>query len=116
MDEEGKRNHVRGCIKTTMGPWAVRRKGDDGIVSMSWRRPSVQERENNKLRERHRRAVAKKIFAGLRKHGNYSLPKHPDQNDLLKALCEEAGWHVDDDGTIRRKVSTSPFSSIHLLM
>ena len=49
--------------------------------------------------------MAQKIFAGLKEHGNYNLPKHADSNDLLKALCEEAGWHVDEDGTIYKKVS-----------
>lgn len=39
------------------------------------RLPSWKERENNKKRERKRRAVAAKIFAGLRAYGNYKLPK-----------------------------------------
>ncbi|KAL0338131.1 UNVERIFIED_CONTAM: BES1/BZR1protein 3 [Sesamum angustifolium] len=62
---------------------------------------------NNKQRERRRRYVTRKIFAGLRAHGNYNLPKHADSNDLLKALCEEAGWHVEEDGTIFRKQPVS---------
>ncbi|KAG6488570.1 hypothetical protein ZIOFF_049817 [Zingiber officinale] len=94
----------RGCIKETAGPWRVRRRGRDGAVKTSDRWPSPRERENNRHREQQRRRVAAKIYAGLRAHGNYQLPKHADQNDVLKALCQEAGWHVEEDGTIYRKV------------
>ncbi|KAI3797527.1 hypothetical protein L1987_32785 [Smallanthus sonchifolius] len=58
-----------------------------------------KERENNKRRERRRRAIAAKIFVGLRVYGNYKLPKHCDNNDVLKAHCNEAGWIVEEDGT-----------------
>ncbi|KAK4345532.1 hypothetical protein RND71_035708 [Anisodus tanguticus] len=75
----------------------------DGSVVTKFRYPSDRERQKNKQREQRRRTVAHKIFAGLRAHGNYKLPKHADTNDLLMALCEEAGWHVEDDGTIYRK-------------
>ncbi|KAJ9563201.1 hypothetical protein OSB04_008361 [Centaurea solstitialis] len=67
------------------------------------RLPSWKERENNKRRERRRRAIAAKIFAGLRVYGNYKLPKHCDNNEVLKALCNEAGWIVEEDGTTYRK-------------
>lgn len=67
------------------------------------RLPTWKERENNKRRERRRRAIAAKIFAGLRSQGNYKLPKHCDNNEVLKALCVEAGWVVEDDGTTYRK-------------
>ncbi|CAM8999375.1 unnamed protein product [Rhodiola kirilowii] len=67
------------------------------------RLPSWKERENNKRRERRRRAIAAKIFAGLRVYGNYKLPKHCDNNEVLKALCDEAGWTVEPDGTTYRK-------------
>ncbi|CAL5342047.1 hypothetical protein CsSME_00026543 [Camellia sinensis var. sinensis] len=67
------------------------------------RLPSWKERENNKRRERRRRAIAAKIFAGLRMYGNYKLPKHCDNNEVLKALCDEAGWTVELDGTTYRK-------------
>lgn len=67
------------------------------------RMPTWKERENNKKRERKRRAIAAKIFAGLRMYGNYKLPKHCDNNEVLKALCEEAGWTVESDGTTYRK-------------
>ncbi|KAL6199041.1 hypothetical protein ACLB2K_028828 [Fragaria x ananassa] len=67
------------------------------------RLPSWKERENNKKRERRRRAIAAKIFAGLRMYGNYKLPKHCDNNEVLKALCNEAGWTVELDGTTYRK-------------
>ena len=72
------------------------------------RQPTWKERENNKRRERRRRAIAAKIFAGLRMYGNYKLPKHCDNNEVLKALCTEAGWVVEEDGTTYRKVSSSP--------
>ncbi|KAL4585750.1 hypothetical protein LXL04_010375 [Taraxacum kok-saghyz] len=69
------------------------------------RLPTWKERENNKRRERRRRAIAAKIFAGLRVYGNYKLPKHCDNNEVLKALCNEAGWIVEEDGTTYRKGS-----------
>lgn len=68
------------------------------------RAPTWKERENNKRRERRRRAIAAKIFAGLRMYGNYNLPKHCDNNEVLKAVCREAGWTVEEDGTTYRKV------------
>uniref|UniRef100_A0A1J3G0Q1 Protein BZR1 homolog n=1 Tax=Noccaea caerulescens TaxID=107243 RepID=A0A1J3G0Q1_NOCCA len=67
------------------------------------RKPSWRERENNRRRERRRRAVAAKIYTGLRAQGNYNLPKHCDNNEVLKALCAEAGWVVEEDGTTYRK-------------
>ncbi|EYU32803.1 hypothetical protein ABFS82_14G047100 [Erythranthe guttata] len=69
------------------------------------RKPSWRERENNRRRERRRRAVAAKIYTGLRAQGNYNLPKHCDNNEVLKALCAEAGWTVEPDGTTYRKGS-----------
>uniref|UniRef100_A0A1J3J4E3 Protein BZR1 homolog n=1 Tax=Noccaea caerulescens TaxID=107243 RepID=A0A1J3J4E3_NOCCA len=69
------------------------------------RMPTWKERENNKRRERRRRAIAAKIFTGLRSQGNYKLPKHCDNNEVLKALCVEAGWIVHEDGTTYRKGS-----------
>ncbi|XP_059664511.1 BES1/BZR1 homolog protein 4-like isoform X2 [Cornus florida] len=91
------------------------------------RLPTWKERENNKRRERRRRAIAAKIYAGLRMYGNYKLPKHCDNNEVLKALCNEAGWTVEEDGTTYRKgckpvdcmdiaggsASASPCSSYH---
>ena len=76
-----------------------------GGGSSSGRLPTWKERENNKRRERRRRAIAAKIFSGLRAQGNYKLPKHCDNNEVLKALCSEAGWIVEDDGTTYRKVN-----------
>ncbi|TKY70480.1 BES1/BZR1-like protein 2 [Spatholobus suberectus] len=67
------------------------------------RLPTWKERENNKRRERRRRAIAAKIYTGLRAQGNYKLPKHCDNNEVLKALCSEAGWIVEEDGTTYRK-------------
>ncbi|XP_068665145.1 BES1/BZR1 homolog protein 4-like [Aristolochia californica] len=91
------------------------------------RLPTWKERENNKRRERRRRAIAAKIYSGLRMYGNYKLPKHCDNNEVLKALCAEAGWAVEEDGTTYRKgckpvermevvggsASASPCSSYH---
>ncbi|XP_074358891.1 BES1/BZR1 homolog protein 4-like [Apium graveolens] len=64
---------------------------------------SCRERENNKMRERRRRAITANIFAGLRTHGNYTLPKHCDNNEVLRALCSQAGWTVEPDGTTYRQ-------------
>ena len=79
------------------------------------RLPTWKERENNKRREGRRRAIAAKIFAGLRLYGNYKLPKHCDNNEVLKALCAEAGWTVEEDGTTYRKVKC-PTASFLLLV
>ncbi|KAL6220527.1 hypothetical protein ACLB2K_008283 [Fragaria x ananassa] len=70
----------------------------------SGRLPTWKERENNKRRERRRRAIAAKIYSGLRAQGSYKLPKHCDNNEVLKALCAEAGWVVEEDGTTYRKL------------
>ncbi|KAL5732192.1 hypothetical protein ACHQM5_004839 [Ranunculus cassubicifolius] len=72
------------------------------------RLPTWKERENNRRRERRRRAIASKIYSGLRMYGNYPLPKHCDNNEVLKALCNEAGWTVEDDGTTYRKGCKPP--------
>ncbi|KAJ1384929.1 hypothetical protein SESBI_42078 [Sesbania bispinosa] len=79
----------------------------DGATSAAnnRRKPSWRERENNRRRERRRRAIAAKIYTGLRAQGNYNLPKHCDNNEVLKALCAEAGWTVEEDGTTYRKGS-----------
>ncbi|KAL2247041.1 BES1/BZR1 homolog protein 2-like [Sesamum indicum] len=76
--------------------------------SSTGRLPSWRERENNKRRERRRRAIAAKIYSGLRAQGNYKLPKHCDNNEVLKALCAEAGWVVEEDGTTYRKGCKPP--------
>eukprot|EP00268_Persea_americana_P008264 TRINITY_DN13190_c0_g1_i2.p1 TRINITY_DN13190_c0_g1~~TRINITY_DN13190_c0_g1_i2.p1 ORF type:complete len:319 (-),score=74.37 TRINITY_DN13190_c0_g1_i2:606-1562(-) len=78
----------------------------------SSRLPTWKERENNKRRERRRRAIAAKIYSGLRAQGNYKLPKHCDNNEVLKALCNEAGWAVEEDGTTYRKGCRPPPSEI----
>ncbi|KAH0875922.1 hypothetical protein HID58_073284 [Brassica napus] len=72
------------------------------------RKPSWRERENNRRRERRRRAIAAKIYTGLRAQGGYNLPKHCDNNEVLKALCSEAGWLVEEDGTTYRKGCSRP--------
>ncbi|KAJ6808354.1 protein BZR1-like protein 1-like [Iris pallida] len=78
------------------------------MTSGGGRLPTWKERENNKRRERRRRAIAAKIFTGLRTLGNYKLPKHCDNNEVLKALCAEAGWNVEEDGTTYRKGCKPP--------
>ncbi|CAI8606419.1 unnamed protein product [Vicia faba] len=67
------------------------------------RKPTWREKENNKMRERKRRAITTNIFNGLRTQGNYNLSKNCDTNEVLKALCNEAGWEVEQDGTTYRK-------------
>ncbi|KAG7623146.1 BES1/BZR1 plant transcription factor N-terminal [Arabidopsis suecica] len=86
--------------------------GGGGGGSSSGRTPTWKERENNKKRERRRRAITAKIYSGLRAQGNYKLPKHCDNNEVLKALCLEAGWIVEDDGTTYRKGFKQPASDI----
>ncbi|CAM8998759.1 unnamed protein product [Rhodiola kirilowii] len=76
------------------------------------RKPSWRERENNRRRERRRRAIAAKIYAGLRAQGNFNLPKHCDNNEVLKSLCREAGWIVDEDGTTYRKGCKRPIDMV----
>ncbi|XP_039066900.1 BES1/BZR1 homolog protein 2-like [Hibiscus syriacus] len=39
---------------------------------------------------------------------SYKLPKHFDNNEVLKALCAEAGWIVEEDGTTYRKGCKPP--------
>ncbi|XP_022962029.1 protein BRASSINAZOLE-RESISTANT 1-like [Cucurbita moschata] len=87
-----------------------RKMTSDGATSatISRRKPSWRERENNRTRERRRRAIAAKIYAGLRAQGNFNLPKHCDNNEVLKALCADAGWTVEDDGTTYRKGCRPP--------
>ncbi|CAN6230983.1 unnamed protein product [Urochloa humidicola] len=67
------------------------------------RTPSAEERENNRQREQRRRSVTARIYFGLRNYGNYTLPRHCDNNEVLKALCREAGWVVEPDGTTYRR-------------
>ena len=112
MVKEGGEGLKSGCIKSSHGPWLVHKTTKDGGVVTKYRYPSEKERQNNKQRERKRRSISKKIFAGLRAYGNYQLPKHADSNDLLRALCDEAGWHVDEDGNVYKKVH-SLFLNFH---
>lgn len=95
----------------TRGPWKVQRTTKDGRLVTKFRYPSETERHNNKERERQRRAVTQKIFAGLRAHGNYKLPKYADTNDVLKAVCKEAGWIVEDDGTVYGRMNSKNASN-----
>ncbi|GAB4834029.1 hypothetical protein Ancab_032283 [Ancistrocladus abbreviatus] len=99
---EVKERKQRGCIKATKGPWIVHRTTKKGTVT-SLRFPTEGERQKNKERERRRREITRRIFAGLRAHGNYNLPPHADNNDILRAVCEEAGWLVLEDGSVCRK-------------
>ncbi|KAL6197120.1 hypothetical protein ACLB2K_032732 [Fragaria x ananassa] len=63
---------------------------------------SESEKEKTKMRERQRRAIAAKIFHGLRKHGGYKLSPRADINEVLRHLANEAGWLVEPDGTTYR--------------
>ncbi|CAM8939130.1 hypothetical protein QQ045_014585 [Rhodiola kirilowii] len=81
---------------------------EGGGSAASRRKPSWRERENNRRRERRRRAIAAKIFTGLRAQGNFNLPKQCDNNEVLKSLCRDAGWVVEDDGTTYRKGCKRP--------
>ncbi|KAF3780778.1 Beta-amylase 8 [Nymphaea thermarum] len=65
-------------------------------------REREREKERTKLRERHRRAITSRMLAGLRQHGNFTLPARSDMNDVLAALAREAGWTVEGDGTTYR--------------
>ncbi|CAI5952826.1 unnamed protein product [Closterium sp. NIES-65] len=79
-------------------------------------RLTESEKEKTKLRERQRRAITTKIFAGLRKYGGYNLPPRADINDVLRALAAEAGWVVESDGTTYRSPGSQPptrHSSLH---
>ncbi|CAM0946054.1 unnamed protein product [Alopecurus aequalis] len=87
--------------------------GGSGMGGMAASRvPTWRERENNRRRERRRRAIAAKIFSGLRTQGNYTLPKHCDNNEVLKALADEAGWTVEPDGTTYRKGCKPPPAAV----
>ncbi|CAL5332297.1 unnamed protein product [Camellia sinensis] len=91
---------------------AAAAEAEGGAEGGGRRKPSWRERENNRRRERRRRALASKIYSGLRAQGNYNLPKHCDNNEVLKALCSEAGWTVEPDGTTYRKGCKPPPSEI----
>ncbi|PWZ29721.1 Protein BZR1 3 [Zea mays] len=87
--------------------------GKQGTVRES--EPSWRERENNnQRRERRRRVVASRIFAGLRRYGNYALPRHYDNNVVLMALCGEAVWTVEADGTTYRRGGKPPAGDQHM--
>lgn len=120
-------NQVRRGVESGGGVAVAEvRMTSDGATSAATnrRKPSWRERENNRRRERRRRAISAKIYSGLRAQGNYNLPKHCDNNEVLKALCAEAGWAVEEDGTTYRKVLffflrqcswRSRFPDLHLL-
>lgn len=80
------------------------RTGSRGRCASASRRGRPERENNNQRRERRRRVVASRIFAGLRRYGNYALPRHYDNNVVLMALCEDAGWTVEADGTTYRRV------------
>lgn len=88
-------------------PKEVTCESDSKSGTSSMAKLSASEKEKTKLRERQRRAITTKIFAGLRKYGGYNLPPRADINDVLKALASEAGWVVEPDGnTYRSQVTT----------
>lgn len=67
---------------------------------------TAKERERNKRRQYKRRAIASRIFVGLRqyavKEGKLSN-KQCDNNELLKALCRETGYIVEEDESTSHK-------------
>ncbi|KAE8682262.1 Uroporphyrinogen decarboxylase [Hibiscus syriacus] len=60
------------------------------------------EKERTKLRKRNRRAFTRRLLAGLRQYGDFSLPVRSDMNAVLAALAREVGWTVESDGTTYR--------------
>lgn len=44
-------------------------------------------------------------------YGSYKLPKHYDNKEVLKALCNETGWIVEEDGIFYRMVLLKFISS-----
>ncbi|MBA0650856.1 hypothetical protein Goklo_018234 [Gossypium klotzschianum] len=66
------------------------------------RKPSWRERERTTGGGRGGGAIIAKIYSRPRAQGNYNLPKHYNNNKVLKALCAKAGWVVEDDGTTYR--------------
>lgn len=85
-------------------------EGDSSYGGGGRRKASWRERENNRRRERRRRAIAAKIYGGLRAQANFNIQKHCDNNEVLKALCAQAGWIVEPDGTTYPKVRKYRFS------
>ncbi|MFQ6667976.1 hypothetical protein Gotur_033812 [Gossypium turneri] len=77
----------------------------------SKRKPSWRERERTTGGGRGGGAIVAKIYSRPRAQGNYNLPKHYNNNNVLKALCAKVGWVVEDDGTTYRNVPNLPFSS-----
>ncbi|KAE8671536.1 Omega-hydroxypalmitate O-feruloyl transferase [Hibiscus syriacus] len=60
------------------------------------------EKERTKLLKRNRRAFTRRLLAGLRQYGDFSLPVRSDMNAVLAALAREAGWTVESDDTTYR--------------
>ncbi|XP_024391346.1 uncharacterized protein [Physcomitrium patens] len=93
-------------------PKEVTCESDSKSGTSSMAKLSASEKEKTKLRERQRRAITTKIFAGLRKYGGYNLPPRADINDVLKALASEAGWVVEPDGNTYR---SQHFKRVHVM-
>ncbi|RCV19436.1 hypothetical protein SETIT_3G384300v2 [Setaria italica] len=100
----GGRDHDKGkgiVLGYRYGSARSRAKGR--ARNLSARTPSQVERENNRRRERRRRLVSSRIYTALRAEGNYTLPRNCNNNEVLKAVCREAGWVVEPDGTTYRR-------------
>ncbi|MBA0615627.1 hypothetical protein Godav_015748, partial [Gossypium davidsonii] len=76
------------------------------------RKPSWRERERTTGGGRGGGAIIAKIYSRPRAQGNYNLPKHYNNNKVLKALCAKAGWVVEDDGTTYRNGSFPAISVV----
>ncbi|XP_039034126.1 uncharacterized protein LOC120170219 [Hibiscus syriacus] len=70
------------------------------------KRERENEKERTKPRKRNRRDFTRRLLAGLRQYGNFSLLVRSDMNAVLAALAREAGWTVEPDGTTYRHSPT----------
>ncbi|KAJ0982176.1 hypothetical protein J5N97_010431 [Dioscorea zingiberensis] len=84
-------------------------KEEREINDVRWRPASNVEGEGEQQEKREEEdGHCCQDLSGLRALGNYKLPKHCDNNEVLKALCAEAGWTVEPDGTTYRKGCKPP--------
>ncbi|KAL0351899.1 UNVERIFIED_CONTAM: NEDD8-conjugating enzyme Ubc12 [Sesamum calycinum] len=112
---EGGRKKVlllgRKSQENDVGSWRI-----DSVVISSWRswwewrrsreEEAILEREGEQQEEREEEeSNCCQDLCRVEGSGNYNLPKHCDNNEVLKALCAEAGWIVEPDGTTYRKKS-----------
>ncbi|KAE8701969.1 hypothetical protein F3Y22_tig00110503pilonHSYRG00362 [Hibiscus syriacus] len=84
----------------------LKKSGSAGAASSSYsgkdNRKIENEKERTRLRKPQRRVFTRRLLAGLRQFGNFSIPPNAAKNDVLAALAREAGWIVESDGTTYR--------------